>query len=62
MQAGRLTLDIDPVLAARSLVAMVLGLLQWWVEDPDRAPRERVVQTLTAMLLALYRDGPGSLS
>lgn len=62
MQAGRLTLDIDPALAAHALVAMVLGLLQWWMEDPERAPREKVVQTLTAMLLALYRDGPGSLS
>jgi AcrR family transcriptional regulator len=62
MQAGRLTLDIDPALAAHALVAMVLGLLQWWMEDPVRAPREKVVQTLTGMLLALYRDGPGSLS
>ena len=62
MQAGRLKLVADPALAARSLVAMVLGLLQWWTEDPGRAPREAIVQTLTSLLLALYRDEPAPLS
>lgn len=62
LEAGRLKIDVDPALAAHSLVGMVLGLLQWWMEDPDRAPREKVVQTLTALLLALYREPSGSLS
>jgi len=62
LKAGRLKIDIDPALAAHSLVGMVVGLLQWWMEDPHPAPRDTVVRTLTSMLLVLYLEEPGSLS
>lgn len=55
---GNIVLDVDPALAARSLVAMVQGLLEWWLEDTCRAPREVVVRTLTSLLLSFYRDNP----
>ncbi len=39
--------DIDPALAARAEANMNLGLLAWWTEDPRRAPREQIIETLT---------------
>lgn len=39
--------DIDPVLAARAEANMNLGLLSWWTEDPRRASREQIIDTLT---------------
>jgi len=38
--------DINPHLAARAEVHMNLGLLAWWAEDPRRAPRDEIIETL----------------
>ncbi len=38
--------DIDPQLAARAEAQMNLGLLAWWAEDPRRAAREDIIDTL----------------
>jgi AcrR family transcriptional regulator len=38
--------DLHPGVAAQALVAMVSRVMAWWVEDPSRAPREAVVETL----------------
>jgi len=38
--------DIDPRLAARAESRMNLGLLAWWAEDPGRASREKIIDTL----------------
>lgn len=60
LEAGNLNLDIDPVLAARSLVKMVCGLLEWWLEDTRRASRNDVVRTLTSLLLSFYKSSEGT--
>jgi AcrR family transcriptional regulator len=39
--------DINPALAARAEANMNLGLLAWWMEDPQRASREEIIETLT---------------
>jgi AcrR family transcriptional regulator len=39
--------DIDPALAARAEANMNLGLLSWWTEDPRRASRDQIIDTLT---------------
>ncbi len=39
--------DIDPALAARAEANMNLGLLAWWTENPQRASREKIIDTLT---------------
>lgn len=39
--------DINPALAARAEVSMNLGLLTWWMENPQRAAREEIIETLT---------------
>ena len=44
---GIMRQDIDPFLAARAEAQMNLGLLAWWAENPDRASREAIIDTLT---------------
>jgi AcrR family transcriptional regulator len=44
---------LDPAVAAQALVGMWARVLTWWVEDPGRAPRETVCQSL----IRLQRSG-----
>jgi AcrR family transcriptional regulator len=37
---------LDPAVAAQALAAMWSRVITWWVEDPSRASREAVVETL----------------
>lgn len=38
--------DINAALAARAEAQMNLGLLAWWAQDPRRAGREEIIDTL----------------
>ncbi len=49
LEAGALAPGLDPAVAARALVAMWTRVVAWWVEDPTRAPREAVVDTLVRL-------------
>jgi len=40
---------LHPAVAAQSLLAMWTRVIAWWGEDPSRAPREAVVQTLVRL-------------
>jgi AcrR family transcriptional regulator len=40
---------LHPAAAAQALVGMVTRVIAWWAEDPARAPRESVVETLTRL-------------
>jgi AcrR family transcriptional regulator len=44
--AGALTSELHPEATAQAIAAMWVRLVAWWVEDPRRAPREAVVETL----------------
>jgi len=44
--SGSLDPDLDPAVAARAFVAMQNGVLCWWLEDPRRASRSSVIETL----------------
>ena len=41
--------ELDPAVAAQGLAAMWARVVAWWVEDPQRAPRTSVVETLVAL-------------
>jgi AcrR family transcriptional regulator len=41
----------DPEVFAQALVGMFARVIAWWVEDPERATRERVIETLTRIQL-----------
>lgn len=45
IDAGELP-PIDPVATAQALAAMWQRVVTWWVEDPSRASRQSVVETL----------------
>jgi AcrR family transcriptional regulator len=40
---------LHAAVAAQSLLAMWTRVVAWWVEDPSRAPRDAVVETLVRM-------------
>jgi AcrR family transcriptional regulator len=42
--------------AAQAIVGMATRVIAWWVEDPGRAPREEVVETLIALHPASRSD------
>ena len=43
--------DLDPGVAAHAVIGMLTQVLRWWTQDPSRAPREVVVDTITKMRL-----------
>lgn len=46
---GRADPALHPAVAAQALVATWIRVVAWWVEDPSRAPREAVVETLVRL-------------
>jgi AcrR family transcriptional regulator len=46
---GRADPGLHAAVAAQALLAMWTHVLAWWVEDPSRAPRDSVVETLVRM-------------
>lgn len=43
---GRAAEGVEPVVLGHALVGMLARVIAWWVEDPRRATREAVVETL----------------
>jgi AcrR family transcriptional regulator len=48
---GRIPDGADPAVFAQALVGMFARVVAWWVEDPSRATREQVIETLTRIQL-----------
>ncbi len=49
MAAGHADPDWHPAVAARALTIMWARVVAWWSEDPERAPREAVIETLVRL-------------
>ena len=49
---GSVWTALDPAVLSQALVGMLARVLAWWVEDPTRASRETVVDTLTRIQLS----------
>jgi AcrR family transcriptional regulator len=47
--AGRLHAALHPATAAQAIAAMNSRVIAWWVEDPSRATRDEVIETLCRM-------------
>ncbi len=43
---------LDPAVLSQALVGMLARVVAWWVEDPTRASRETVIDTLTRIQLS----------
>jgi AcrR family transcriptional regulator len=46
---GRADPGLHPAVAAQALIATWTRIVAWWVEDPSRAPRAAVVETLVRL-------------
>lgn len=46
---GRADPGLHPAVAAQALIAAWTRIVAWWAEDPSRAPREAVVETLVRL-------------
>jgi AcrR family transcriptional regulator len=47
--AGQAPNDLHPTVAAQALAALVVRVLAWWSEHPERATREQVLHTILRM-------------
>lgn len=55
---GRFPRDLDPVVCARAHVGMTAHLIDWWTQDPTRASRDDIVDTLVRLQFAGPDEGP----
>jgi AcrR family transcriptional regulator len=51
-EEGRFPDDLEPAVCARAHVGMTAHLIDWWTQDPSRASREDVVETLVRLQFA----------
>ena len=49
---GSFPSDLDPAVCARAHVGMTAHLIDWWTQEPSRASREDVVETLVRLRFA----------
>lgn len=49
--SGEMPAELDPVILSQALVGMWARVIAWWVEDPSRASRDTLIQTLTGIQL-----------
>lgn len=52
MISGEMPGLLDPDVLSQAIVGMLARVVAWWLENPDRVPRERVIETLTRIQLA----------
>ncbi len=52
MAEGYFRGDLDPAVAAQAVIGMLTQVLHWWTQDPSRASREVVVETVTGLRLS----------
>jgi AcrR family transcriptional regulator len=50
--SGEMPAGLDPDVLSQALVGMLARVVAWWIEDPARATRRSVVETLTRIQLA----------
>ena len=57
---GTTARSVDPDVAAQAIVGMWSRVLAWWVEDPSRASRAEVIDTLITFELSGVFRAPSS--
>ena len=46
---GTFPADLDPLVCARAHVGMTAHLIDWWTQDPSRASRDEIIETLVRL-------------
>lgn len=54
---GEMPVGIDPTVLSQALVGMWARVVAWWAEDPARAPRETVLESLVRIQLGGTHPG-----
>ena len=49
---GTMPRGLDPAVLSQALVGLLARVVLWWLEDPTRATRETVIETLTRIQLS----------
>ena len=57
IESGDMPAEIDPGVMAQALVGMWARVVAWWAEDPTRAERDRVIDTLVRIQLSGTHPG-----
>jgi TetR/AcrR family acrAB operon transcriptional repressor len=52
VESGEMPAEIDPVVMSQALVGMLARVIRWWLEDPTRATRATLIETLTRIQLS----------
>jgi AcrR family transcriptional regulator len=52
VKEGEMPPEIDPGVLSQALVGMVARVIRWWLEDPNRASRQTVIESLTRIHLS----------
>lgn len=52
VQEGEMPPEIDPGVLSQALVGMVARVVRWWLEDPTRASRATVIESLARIQLS----------
>lgn len=48
-EEGSFPADLDPAVCARAHVGMTAHLIDWWTQDPSRASRDTIIETLVRL-------------
>ena len=51
IKAGAVAGDLEPEVAARAIIGMIVQVLDWWTRDTGRMPAQKVVDTITRFRL-----------
>jgi AcrR family transcriptional regulator len=52
IERGAVRGDLEPAVAAQALVGQQARAIAWWIEDPSRASRERMIETLATLQIS----------
>jgi AcrR family transcriptional regulator len=52
VESGEMPAEIDPAVMSQALVGMLARVVRWWLEDPSRASRQTVIETLARIQLS----------
>lgn len=55
LDEGRIDPAVHPAVAAQALVASWIRVVAWWADDPSRAPRDAVVESLIRLHPVFHR-------
>jgi TetR/AcrR family acrAB operon transcriptional repressor len=52
VESGEMPAEIDPAVMSQALVGMLARVVRWWLEDPTRATKATLIETLTRIQLS----------